>query len=202
MNVNAINVRGRIAGRPHLPRRCDDGLVGATQNPTPLTIKTIAKAAGVHPSTVSRALAPTTDGHIGDDTVKRIRALADSLGYEPNPWARNLRTRRSLTIGLVMPRLTDFLAQMFEGAEDRARQSQRRGRRCVQRPASGTAGTGGTPNGPNGTATQGTNGVAHPLSIGAGGGIFTVATATVDFTTIIGNTASSQDNDVDGTITP
>ena len=65
-----------------------------------------------------------------------------------------------------------------------------------------TAGTGGTPNGPNGTATQGTNGAAHPLSIGAGGGIFTVATATIDFTTIIGNTASTQDNDVDGTITP
>ncbi len=54
----------------------------------------------------------------------------------------------------------------------------------------------------NGTATQGANGVAHPLSIGAGGGIFTVATATIDFTTISGNFASSLDNDVDGTITP
>jgi len=103
-------------------RTCDDVLVGAKQHQTSVTIKTIAKAAGVHPSTVSRALARTTDGHIGDETVKRIRALADSLGYEPNPWARSLRTQRSLTIGMVMPRLTDFLAQMFEGAEDSARE--------------------------------------------------------------------------------
>ena len=47
---------------------------------------------------------------------------------------------------------------------------------------SATAGTGGSPNGANGTATHGANGAAHPLSIGAGGGIFTVATATIDFT--------------------
>jgi LacI family transcriptional regulator len=96
--------------------------VGAEQHKTPVTIKTIAKAAGVHPSTVSRALAPTAEDHIGGDTITRIRALADSLGYEPNPWARSLRTRRSLTVGMVMPRLTDFLAPMFEGAEDRARE--------------------------------------------------------------------------------
>ena len=40
------------------------------------------------------------------------------------------------------------------------------------------------------------------MSIGAGGGIFTVATATIDFTTITGNFASSLDSDVDGTISP
>ena len=64
-----------------------------------------------------------------------------------------------------------------------------------------TAGLGGNPGGANGTATNGAIGSAHPLSIGAGGGIFTVATATVDFTTISGNSASSVDPDVDGTIT-
>ena len=68
--------------------------------------------------------------------------------------------------------------------------------------ASATAGTGGTVGGANGTATNGTNGAPHPLSIGAGGGIFTVATATIDNTSITGNTASSLDNDVDGTIVP
>jgi LacI family transcriptional regulator len=96
--------------------------VGAEKHETPVTIKTIARAAGVHPSTVSRALAPHSAAHIRDDTIKRIKDLADSLGYEPNPWARSLRTKRSLTVGLVLPRLTDFLAQMFEGAEDRARE--------------------------------------------------------------------------------
>jgi hypothetical protein len=61
---------------------------------------------------------------------------------------------------------------------------------------------GGNPNGANGTMTPGSSGAAHPLSIGAGGGIFTVATATIDFTTITGNTASSLDSDEDGTMSP
>ena len=63
-----------------------------------------------------------------------------------------------------------------------------------------TAGEGGSPGGANGVATQGANGVAHPLSIGAGGGIFAVATAVLDFTSITGNLASTLDNDVDGSI--
>jgi LacI family transcriptional regulator len=88
-----------------------------------VTIKTIAAAAGVHPSTVSRALRADGEGRVGDKTVKRIRELADSLGYEPNPWARSLRTRQSHTLGLVLPRLTEFLARMFEGVEDRAREA-------------------------------------------------------------------------------
>jgi LacI family transcriptional regulator len=101
---------------------CDNKAVGAEKPDAPVTIKTIARVAGVHPSTVSRALSPHRKARIREDTVRRIKELADSLGYEPNPWARSLRTRRSLTIGLVLPRLTDFLAQMFEGAEDRARE--------------------------------------------------------------------------------
>jgi hypothetical protein len=63
-----------------------------------------------------------------------------------------------------------------------------------------TAGAGGSPGGANGVATQGANGVAHPLSIGSGGGIFAVATAVIDFTSITGNTASTLDNDVDGSV--
>ena len=65
---------------------------------------------------------------------------------------------------------------------------------------SATAGTGGSPNGANGSATHGATGAAHPLSIGAGGGIFTIETAMIDFTMITGNFASSLDSDVDGTI--
>ena len=64
-----------------------------------------------------------------------------------------------------------------------------------------TAGNGGSPGGANGVATQGASGVAHPLSIGAGGGIFAVATAVIDFTSITGNLASTLDNDVAGPIT-
>jgi LacI family transcriptional regulator len=88
-----------------------------------VTIKTIADAAKVHPSTVSRALNPDEAAKVSSATVRRIQEIAKSLGYEPNPWARSLRTRRTRTLGLVLPRLTDHVvARMFEGAEDRARE--------------------------------------------------------------------------------
>lgn len=89
----------------------------------PVTLQEVARRAGVHPSTVSRALNASGPQHLGADTIQRVKAIAQELGYEPNPWARNLRTRRSLMIGLVIPRLKDVvLADIFESAEDRARE--------------------------------------------------------------------------------
>lgn len=87
-----------------------------------VTLKTIAELADVHVSTVSRALNPEEADKVHPDTLRRVRALADELGYEPDPWGRSLRTRRSMSIGLLVPRLIDgVLALMFEAAEDRAR---------------------------------------------------------------------------------
>lgn len=87
-----------------------------------VTIYEIAEAAGVHPSTASRALSPGTKGRISTETADRIRRIATELEYEPHPWARSLRTHRTLTIGVILPRLTDgVLARIGEAAEDRAR---------------------------------------------------------------------------------
>lgn len=95
----------------------------ASVSPSVATLKSIAQQAGVHPSTVSRALNPREAGKVNPDTVLRIKDIAARLGYEPNPWARSLRTQESLTIGMVLPRLTDsVLARMFEAAEGRARE--------------------------------------------------------------------------------
>lgn len=89
-----------------------------------VTLREVAERAGVHPSTVSRALSDSGAGQLENSTVQRVRAIAASLGYEPNPWARSLRTRRSRTLGLVLPRLSDtVMARIFEAAEDRARES-------------------------------------------------------------------------------
>src|SRR5690606_31920905 len=86
------------------------------------TLKSIAAAAGVHPSTVSRTLNGRPDARVPEETLARIRKVAADLGYEPNPWARSLRTQRTMMLGLVIPRLTDVvLARMFEGAEEHAR---------------------------------------------------------------------------------
>lgn len=87
-----------------------------------VTIGTIARELGVHPSTVSRALNGRT--RVSDERVEQVRQAALALGYMPNPWARSLRTRQSHLIGLVVPHLTDgVLAVMFEAAEDRARRA-------------------------------------------------------------------------------
>jgi LacI family transcriptional regulator len=88
-----------------------------------VTLQTVAEVSGVHRSTASRALNPIEAQRVGDETIARVRLVAQELGYEPHPWARSLRTNRTMTIGLLIPRLTDVvLAAMFEAAEDRARE--------------------------------------------------------------------------------
>jgi len=85
------------------------------------TIKNIAELAGVHPSTVSRALNAMPGSRIPQETIDRIHKAAADLLYEPNPWAQSLRTKRAMAIGLAIPRFTDYvLAQMFEAAQMRA----------------------------------------------------------------------------------
>jgi LacI family transcriptional regulator len=82
----------------------------------PATLSDIASAAGVHPTTVSRALRGG-DG-VGRKTAERVRAVARELGYLPHPAAASLRTGRSKMLGVVVPRLTDVvLATIYEGIE-------------------------------------------------------------------------------------
>ena len=69
--------------------------VTASPRPSPVTLRDVARAAGVHPGTVSRALNPATEGLVNPETVRRVRAAADALGYRPNPMARGLKTNRT-----------------------------------------------------------------------------------------------------------
>ncbi|MGW4126006.1 LacI family DNA-binding transcriptional regulator [Nocardia sp. NPDC004711] len=85
------------------------------------TLKEIAKRAGVHVSTVSRVLrqAEPVDGWSA--SAQRVRGIAAELGYQPNLWAASLRTRRTTTLGIVMPRLTDgVVAMTYQGIEEAA----------------------------------------------------------------------------------
>lgn len=67
----------------------------------PITIKDVAKLAGVSPSTVSR----TCSNHpsISIQTKERVRKAMQELGYEPNFQASNLVNQNSRTIGIVLP---------------------------------------------------------------------------------------------------
>lgn len=90
----------------------------------PTTLQAIADQLGLHVSTVSRVLnGPSGEGGraASSRTAQRIRALADDLGYRPNPYATSLRTRRSNLVGVLVPRLSDIvLAYVYEGIEEAA----------------------------------------------------------------------------------
>jgi LacI family transcriptional regulator len=78
----------------------------------------VAKAAGVHAATASRALNPATRDQVNARTVRRIEQAARSLGYAPNTLARGLRTSRSYLAALVVPDITNPLfPPIVRGAE-------------------------------------------------------------------------------------
>ena len=86
----------------------------------PATLRDVATAAGVHPATASRALNPGTRLLVSEDTARRVSEAAERLGYRPNPVARSLRTRRSHTIGVLIPDLNNPLfPPIVRGIEDR-----------------------------------------------------------------------------------
>jgi LacI family transcriptional regulator len=74
-----------------------------------VTLSDVARAAGVHPGTASRALNPATRDRVSPATARRVLAAATRLGYQPNSLARGLRTRRSYTVGIMIPDLTNPL---------------------------------------------------------------------------------------------
>jgi LacI family transcriptional regulator len=86
----------------------------------PATLRDVAAAAGVHPATASRALNPGTRLLVSEETARRVTEVAERLGYRPNPVARSLRTRRSHTIGVLIPDLNNPLfPPIVRGLEDR-----------------------------------------------------------------------------------
>jgi LacI family transcriptional regulator len=84
------------------------------------TLKDVARLAGVHPGTVSRALNVETRSLVNVETAERVLAAADQLGYRPNPIARGLKTKRSYTVGVLIPDLTNPLfPPIVRGIQDR-----------------------------------------------------------------------------------
>lgn len=74
-----------------------------------ITLKDIARETGVHVSTVSRALDPVERKTITEEVAKKIQAAAESLGYRPNRIAAGLRTNRTMTVGVMIPDITNVI---------------------------------------------------------------------------------------------
>jgi LacI family transcriptional regulator len=83
----------------------------------PVTIRDVARLAGVSLGTASKAL--NGRGGLRPVTIERVRQAAEQLGYQPNALARGLLAGRSLTVGLIT---TDsfgrFSIPVMQGAED------------------------------------------------------------------------------------
>ncbi|OGN95580.1 MAG: hypothetical protein A2Z71_04720 [Chloroflexi bacterium RBG_13_50_21] len=91
----------------------------------PATIRDVAKRLNVSITTVSRAL----DGYpdVAETTRQRVLQTAHELGYLPNRAARQLRHKRTDTIGYILPsgtsRFSDpFFAEFISGVADEAAQ--------------------------------------------------------------------------------
>lgn len=83
------------------------------------TLKEVAERAGVHVTTASRALNPATSSLVNAATIRRVQAAARDLRYRPNVIARGLKTSRSMSVGVLLPDLTNPLfPPIVRGVED------------------------------------------------------------------------------------
>lgn len=86
------------------------------------SLKDLAKELGVSIATVSRALRNSPE--IGLDMQRRVKELAKTLNYRPNPFAQSLRKEAPKVIGVVVPNLvTHYYAAVLDGIEAEARKS-------------------------------------------------------------------------------
>jgi LacI family transcriptional regulator len=84
------------------------------------TIRDVAGQAGVSVATVSRVI--NAKGSVRADTASRVLAVVRQLGYVPHGAARSLTTRRTHTLGVVLPDMHgDFFSELIRGIDLAAR---------------------------------------------------------------------------------
>jgi DNA-binding LacI/PurR family transcriptional regulator len=89
---------------------------------SPVSIKDIARAAGVSHSTVSRALSDSP--LVKAATKARIQRLAREMGYSPDARARSLVMGQTRTVGVVVTTISDpFAGEVVQGIEDTAHEN-------------------------------------------------------------------------------
>lgn len=86
---------------------------------TLITIREVAKRAGVSIATVSRVL--NNDKRVKEDTYDRVRSIIDKYDYQPNMLGRNLRRTETKMILVITPSVSyPFHARVMEGIEETA----------------------------------------------------------------------------------
>ena len=89
----------------------------------PTTIKEIARNLKISPSTVSRAL--NDHPSIGLVTTMRVKKMAEELAYEPNQTAIFFKQRKTFTIGVILPKLSEpFFSEAISAIENVAEEKK------------------------------------------------------------------------------
>jgi len=84
------------------------------------TIRDVAKLAGVSVSTVSRVL--NQNGYVNKETEQKVVAAISKLNYEPNAMARGLASKKTGTIAIILPDISNpFFPELARAVEDVAR---------------------------------------------------------------------------------
>ena len=76
-----------------------------------VTIKDVAKKAGVSPSTVSRVI--SKHPRISKETIERVTRVMEELGYHPNSMAKGLVSKATHILGVILPRPAEELFQNY-----------------------------------------------------------------------------------------
>jgi LacI family transcriptional regulator len=88
------------------------------RNPKAVTIRDVASKAGVSVTTVSRVLNGKDD--ISEETIKKVLAVVQDLGYASSLAARGMRSHRTNVIGLIMPDVASYYCQEIMRGVNRA----------------------------------------------------------------------------------
>lgn len=100
----------------------DDVATDATTSasPSPVTLRVVAREAGVALATASRALDPQSR-YVAEDVRRRVRETAERLGYRPNASARATTTGSAPTIAVLVSDIRDpYNAKLVHGAIEAA----------------------------------------------------------------------------------
>lgn len=94
-----------------------------TNRKKPTTIKEIARKLKISPSTVSRAL--NDHPSIGLVTTMRVKKMAEEMNYEPNQTAIFFKQRKTFTIGVILPKLSEpFFSNAISSIEKVAEEKE------------------------------------------------------------------------------
>ncbi len=86
------------------------------------TIRDVSREAGVSIATISRLF--NGSARVSDDTSRRVREVAERMGYWPNGAARSLITKRTHALGVLLPDLYgEFFSEVIRGIDLTARRA-------------------------------------------------------------------------------